>query len=131
MTDNIFKQVRTELDQVSLFFSSRIFDKDGKDDIDFTEFIIGCYEWQEIPIKNKIEFIFDIFDTETTGFISMADILQVFGTLFINEGIEKNLALERTIEIFSLFTSDIDSKITRDHFVSICMKNEDFIKDIQ
>ena len=60
----------------------------------------------------------------------MADVLQVFGTLFINEGIEKSLALDRTTEIFSLFTSDLDSNITRDHFVSICMENEDFIKEI-
>ena len=88
-----------------------MFDKDGKDDIDFTEFIIGCYDWQEIPIKKKLEFIFDMFDTKATGFISMTDILHVFGTLFINEGLEKNLALERTIEIFSLFTNDLDSKI--------------------
>ena len=114
----------------SLFLCFRIFDKDGKEDIDFTEFIIGCYEWQEIPIKNKIEFIFDMFDTGATGYISMADILHVFGTLFINEGIEKNLAVERTIEIFSLFTSDLDSKITKERFVGICMKNEDFIKEI-
>ena len=71
-----------------------------------------------------------MFDTEATGYISMADILHVFGTLFINEGIEKNLAVERTIEIFSLFTTDLDSKITKEHFVGICMKNEDFIKEI-
>ena len=71
-----------------------------------------------------------MFDTEATGYISMADILQVFGSLFINEGIEKNLAVERTIEIFSMFTNDLDSKITKEKFVGICMKDVDFLNDM-
>ena len=113
-----------------LTFNARIFDKDGKDDIDFTEFIIGCFEWQQFSIKKKLEFLFDIFDTDNAGFISLADILRVVRTLYINEGQDRSLAVERSTEIFHTFTNDVNSsKISRDHFVAVCMKHNYILTD--
>ena len=109
---------------------SRIFDKDGEDDIDFMEFIIGCYEWKDLSMEKKLEFLFDMFDTDKTGLISLADILKVIGTLYINEGLDKNSAVQRSEKIVSIFTYDRDAEITREHFVARLMEQRDLMGEM-
>ena len=99
--------------------------RDSKDDLDFTDFVIGwSHYWQEVEEEEKIRLIFDIFDTDKKGSISFRDILGVVGTLHHLEGLDQNASLERTNLLFSAFEDDPLENITWQRFQTVFKRNK-------
>ena len=104
------------------------FDKDGKDDIDFTEFVLGCYEWRATDDKEKLKYIFEIFDGDRDGYISYHDIVHVIATLYINENLPSALAVERASLVFSVFSNDPEEKISQRKFIKMCKNHKELLE---
>ena len=47
------------------------FDKDEKDDIDFTKFIIGCHIFNTSTVEEKVYRVYQLFDSDQSGFIQL------------------------------------------------------------
>ena len=62
------KSVKIAVDQI---FEN--FDKDGKDDIDFTEFIIGCHNFNT---EEKLHWVFQLFHSDQSGFIQLKEMVE-------------------------------------------------------
>ena len=105
------------------------FDKDDKDDIDFTELLLGCYKWNKTSDDDKVKYIFEIFDTENNGCITFKELLHVIGTFYVNEGLDEALALDRAYVLFTVFEVDPESSISLNQFMSVCKRNPEFLQN--
>ena len=77
-----------------------------------------------------MEYVFEIFDADMDGFISLRDMIQTMGTLYINEGLAPSLALERAVLVFSVFQNDQNSFISLKKFIKTCKENRDLMDNI-
>ena len=77
-----------------------------------------------------MEYVFEIFDADKDGFISLRDMIQTMGTLYINEGLAPSLALERAVLVFSVFQNDQNSLISLKKFIKTCKENRDLMDNI-
>ena len=48
--------------------------------------------------------------------------LEVFGTLYLNEGVSEQLAIDRAQRIFSCLDTNNDGEITEEEFVTGCLQ---------
>ena len=98
--------------------------RDSRDDLDFADFVIGwSHYWLEVREEDKIRLIFDIFDTDKKGSITMRDILEVIGTLHHLEGVDQYSSLERANLLFSVFEDDPLKHITWQRFQKVFKSN--------
>ena len=105
--------------------------RDGINDIDFTDFVIGWSHWQDVTEKDKLKLIFEIFDVDGKGNISFHDILRVIGTLHHIEGLEQNFVLERVTLLFSVFEVDPLKHITWRRFQKVIKENKSVTKALE
>ena len=69
-----------------------------------------------------------MYDKDGSGSITMAEMVQVFGTLYQSEGLEHGMAVERAERIFGALDIDNDGDITEEEFVKGCMADEEMVK---
>ena len=105
--------------------------RDGINDIDFTDFVIGWSHWQDVTENDKLKLIFEIFDVDGKGNISFHDILRVIGTLHHIEGLEQNFVLERATLLFSVFEVDSLKHITWGRFQKVIKENKSVMKALE
>lgn len=54
-------------------------DGDGNGQIDYTEFLTATMNWKKVLTKEKLEIVFNAFDTDKSGYISLGEIKDFFG----------------------------------------------------
>ena len=106
--------------------------RDSRSDLNFTDFVIGwSYYWKEVKEEHKIRLIFNIFDTDQKGSISIRDILGVVGTLHHLEGLDQNSSLERTNLLFSVFEDDPLERTTWKRFQKVFKENNYWLSALE
>lgn len=53
--------------------------------------------------------------------------VEVFGTLYLNEGVDEQLAIDRANKIFSFLDINNDGDISEQEFVKGCLKDEELV----
>ena len=53
--------------------------------------------------------------------------VEVFGTLYLNEGVDEQLAIDRANKIFSFLDIDNDGDISEQECVKGCLKDEELV----
>ena len=109
-----------------LIFST--FDKDKNGWIDFNEFIIATHCTATSSPEDKLHWVFQMYDKDGSNSIQLSEMVELFGTLYLNEGLEEDLATERAEKIFSLLDINNDGDITEDEFVRGCLQDEDLVE---
>ena len=54
--------------------------------------------------------------------------MEVFGTLYLNEGVSEQLAIDRAQRIFSFLDINNDGDISEEEFVRGCLKDEELVR---
>ena len=54
--------------------------------------------------------------------------MEVFGTLYLNEGVSEQLAIERAQRIFSFLDINNDGDISEEEFVRGCLQDEELVR---
>ena len=54
--------------------------------------------------------------------------MEVFGTLYLNEGVSEQLAIDRAQRIFSCLDINNDGEISEGEFVRGCLEDEDLVR---
>ena len=130
--DHIINQeeFRTALGLVDAEFSDRIFnafDKNGKNDIDFKEYVIGLSALHPVaPLKQKAEFCFAVFDIDRDGSITKDELrtvlmlsLREYGTVSLTDA-----QIEKVVDTtFAQMDHDEDNTITFDEFLRAAEAN--------
>ena len=57
----------------------------------------------------------------------MSEMVELFGTLYLSEGLEKEAAVERAMKIFATLDIDNDGDVTEEEFVQGCLKDEELV----
>lgn len=104
------------------------FDKDKNGWIDFNEFIIATHCTATSSPKDKLHWVFQMYDKDKSQTIQLAEMVELFGTLYLNEGLEKDLAVDRAMAIFSTLDVNNDGDVTEDEFVRGCLEDEDLVR---
>jgi len=103
------------------------FDKDGNGWIDFNEFIIATHCTANFSPSDKLRWVFQMYDKDQSHSIQLGEMIEVFGTLYMNEGLDKQLAVDRAVKIFSDLDIDGDGDITEEEFIKGCLKDHDLV----
>ena len=110
----------------NLIFSA--FDKDNNGSLDFCEFIIATHSTANSSPEDKLHWVFQMYDKDGSGSITIGEMIQVFATLYENEGLAQEIAVERAEKIFGSLDSNNDGDITEAEFVTGCMEDEEMVK---
>eukprot|EP00092_Neocalanus_flemingeri_P100774 GFUD01128752.1.p1 GENE.GFUD01128752.1~~GFUD01128752.1.p1 ORF type:complete len:192 (-),score=64.22 GFUD01128752.1:149-682(-) len=108
-----------------LIFSS--FDKDNNGSLDFCEFIIATHCTANSSPEDKLHWVFQMYDKDCSGSITIGEMIQVFATLYENEGLDQKMAVERAENIFGSLDANNDGDITEHEFVKGCMEDEEMV----
>ena len=63
-----------------------------------------------------------MYDKDQSQTIQLGEMVELFGTLYLNEGLEMDAAVERAMAIFSTLDIDGDGDVTEDEFVRGCLE---------
>jgi Ca2+-binding EF-hand superfamily protein len=95
-------------------------DQNGR--IDFNEFIIATHCTATSSPADKLHWVFQMYDKDNSNTIQLSEMVELFGTLYLSEGLEKEAAVERAIKIFSALDINNDGDITEEEFVRGCLQ---------
>jgi len=104
------------------------FDKDRNGWIDFNEFIIATHCSATSSPADKLHWVFQMYDKDKSQTIQLGEMVELFGTLYLNEGLEMDAAVERAMAIFATLDVDNDGDVTEDEFVRGCLEDEDLVR---
>ena len=51
--------------------------------------------------------------------------MEVFGTLYLNEGLDQEIAAERALKIFSFLDINNDGDVSQEEFIRGCLQDEE------
>ena len=66
--------------------------------------------------------MFQLYDSDGSGSITLSEMVLLFATLYQNEGLDNKMAVDRAEKIFRNLDVNNDGDITEDEFVRGCLK---------
>ena len=72
-----------------------------------------------------------MYDKDQSQTIQLGEMVELFGTLYLNEGLEMDAAVERANAIFSALDINNDGDVTEEEFVRGCMEVRSVGDDVQ
>ena len=69
-----------------------------------------------------------MFDKDGTGTIELGEIVEIFATLYINEGLDTDMGIDRAVGVYALLDVDNNGEVTEDEFVKHCLGDENLVK---
>ena len=99
--------------------------------IDFNEFIIATHCSATSSPKDKLHWVFQMYDKDKSKTIQLGEMVELFGTLYLNEGLEKEAAVDRAMAIFSTLDINNDGDVTEEEFVRGCLEVAKFFLNIK
>eukprot|EP01125_Pyxidicula_operculata_P012380 TRINITY_DN4067_c0_g1_i1.p1 TRINITY_DN4067_c0_g1~~TRINITY_DN4067_c0_g1_i1.p1 ORF type:complete len:624 (-),score=147.93 TRINITY_DN4067_c0_g1_i1:58-1929(-) len=98
------------------------YDTNNDGTIDFREFCVGLSSITKGSTKEKVQFIFKVFDTDKSNNISKEEMIQMFSYYYKQTGFSNylNLAEKQTEEIFSMHDSNSDNTLNLEEFIEAC-----------
>ena len=106
------------------------FDNNGRDFINFTEFIIGSKTINSMSMEEKLENAYDLLDPHKNGSIEIKQIIVLFATLYMNEGLDKYLAVERAYSTFSILDTGSNGTISKKEFILGCIQDKKLVQEL-
>lgn len=98
--------------------------------IDFNEFIIATHCSATSSPSDKLHWVFQMYDKDKSKTIQLGEMVELFGTLYLNEGLEKEAAVERAMAIFSTLDINNDGDVTEEEFVRGCLEVANIVRKL-
>lgn len=114
-----YKGDKSELSQAVF----KAFDTDGNGYIDFAEFLIAFWVSTCGSLKDKLNWLFDIYDFDGGQYISIWELYKMIKLLYTLKGIEGD-SYEKTNSIFADIDRSADGKISRQEFIAGCTRDQ-------
>lgn len=89
------------------------------DAIDIREFLLGAFNFIEMDKSKRMRFIFDMYDEDRSGFLSMAELIEV---LKANHMQTAKAVIKKANTIMRQVDSDGSGTLSYDEFVVMCKK---------
>ena len=65
------------------------------------------------------------------GFLSLAEIIEIFSTIYILEDEEMEKALEKATQVFWDLDTEDDQEISREEFIAMCRQDDGIIQTLK
>jgi Ca2+-binding EF-hand superfamily protein len=101
----------------------RAFDTDNDGCVDFAEFLIAFWVRCNGTLRDKLTWLFEIYDTDRSSFISVWEMAKLLKIVY---GF-KNIVGDPTVrarEIFAQIDRNKDGKLSRSEFIAGCTQDE-------
>ena len=108
-----------------------LYDEEKSGSINFTNFILATHFLADSSIESKLQHVFQLCDTDRSDRIQLRELVGLFGTLYMNEGVDKNLAVERSYQIFNTLDTANDGYVTREEFIQGCLQDMDLVNNLK
>ena len=79
----------------------------------------------------KTQIFSDEYFRNRVGFISLAEIIEIFSTIYILEDEETEKALEKAAQVFWDIDREGDLKISREEFIEMCRQDDGIIQTLK
>ena len=56
--------------------------------------------------------------------------VEIFSTLYLSEGLDEDLAVDRAEHVFHMLDTDNDGDVTEEEFVNGCLEDNDLVKEL-
>lgn len=99
-----------------------VFDTDGNGTVDFGEFLIAFWIRAKGNVKDKLAWLFDIYDTDNSNYISLWEINKMLRLLMNIKGMKDDPYVKARKIMDSLDRSH-DGKISKQEFIAGCTKD--------
>jgi Ca2+-binding EF-hand superfamily protein len=99
------------------------FDSDGNGYIDFGEFLISFWIRARGSLKDKLAWLFDVYDTDRSNYITQWELSKMLRLVFNMKNIKQD-PYEKSREIMNIMDRSRDGRITKQEFIAACTRNE-------
>ena len=108
------------------------FDKDKDGTIDFHDFMeaTNCINTTTSMLEEKLHWVFQMYDKDGSDSIQLGEMVEIFSMLYLCEGIDEKLAVERAEKVFNLLDANNDGDVTEDEFVNGCLDDADLVREL-
>lgn len=106
-------------------FLLRVFGPDNDGCIDFEKYIVGLSQLLRGTVEDRIAWAFRFYDIHGMGFITYEEILTVTKAKQMMQGrMSSKLCTLHARNVFLLFKTNLDGRITKQDFHNHCIKDE-------
>ena len=106
------------------------FDKDRNGTIDFKEFMLATNCSTTTMLEEKLHWVFQMYDKDGSNSIQLGEMVEIFSTLYLSEGLDEDLAVDRAEHVFHMLDTDNDGDVTEEEFVNGCLEDKDLVKEL-
>ena len=99
------------------------FDVDLNGTIDFAEFLLSFWVRSKGSLKEKLTWLFSIYDTDRSNCITSWELNKVLKLVFAIKNIKED-PYQKSKKIFELMDRSKDNRITKEEFIAGCTKDE-------
>ena len=114
---------------VDLIFTE--FDLDKDDKIDFKEFILAKHAVRTSSPEQQLRWIFQMLDQDRSGTVELREVVLLFTTFYMNEGLDTEDGIERSIAVYDTLDDDKNGEITQEEFIGNCLAKKDLLHLLQ
>ena len=126
-----------------------LFGNRNRNEIDFEKTVMADMTIRKWTIEEKLIWFFNIFDRflfifveikssltneyfrKRVGFISLAEVIEIFSTIYILEDEETEKALEKATQVFYDLDTEGDQEISREEFIAMCRQDNGIIQTLK
>ena len=100
---------------------------------DFREFICSLSVTTRGTLDEKLRWAFSIYDIDGNGYITVSEIISIIQSIQKMVGAldDSNTSEERVVEVFTMFDTNNDGKLSMEEFLAGAKKDKIFMKMLQ
>jgi len=116
--------VKKTSQKTELTEDDQAFDFDNNGYVDFGEFLIAFWIKAKGSVRNKLVWLFDVYDIDKSGFISMTELTHMLRLVFSLKSMNDD-PVERAQYVMGLVDCNSDGQLSRLEFVEGCMMDDE------
>ena len=101
-----------------------VFDTDSNGHVDFAEFLLAFWVRARGSLKDKLNWLFDVYDTDKSGYIGQYELTKALRLIFAMKGIKGEDPHRKMRSIFETLDRSIDGRLSRQEFIAGCTRDE-------
>ena len=99
-------------------------DTDNNGYIDFAEFLLAFSVRAQGNMREKLAWLFEVYDSDHSGYISMYELAKMLKLVFGIKNITAEDPYTRARQIFELMDRSKDNRITKQEFIAGCTRDQ-------